>query len=103
MRAETWEQLNGMCFGDDPFEGPVGDPYGEDDLLVPECVQYQPKPQFYAYHVPVSAYCGQAVGRVKHRRHQEERERRSVVNGAFWVTMIFVAIALAVNLPEWIW
>lgn len=52
--------------------------------------------------VPVSAYCGQAVGREKRRQHIEQRERRKLVNGAFWMAVGFGLLVLAVNLPEWI-
>lgn len=98
MRPDFWEMMNGQCFGDDPFAEET-----EYELEVPSFMCYQPKPQFMNYDIPVSAYCGQAVGRVKRRQHMEQKEHRKLVNGAFWTMVGFGLLVLAVNLPEWIW
>lgn len=84
------KSLNGTCWGELPEN--------DWELEVPEFMTNT------AYtvptEVPVSAYCGQAMGRERRRRHREAKAKRQTVNGVFWSLVGFGLFAAAVNLVE---
>jgi len=91
MKAETWNLLNGQGFGELPER--------DMELEIPEFMVTR---AYAVPEVPVSAYCGQAAGRVKRRQHMTERNHRRSKNATFWMAVGFGLLVLAVNLPEWI-
>lgn len=81
--------LNGTGWGELPEK--------DWDLQVPE---FMTNRAYSVPTVPVSAYCGRAVGRVKSRQHREAKAKRQMVNGVFWCLVGFGIFAAAVNLVE---
>ena len=81
--------LNGTGWGELPKD---------DGIEIPEFMRN------YQYngrtHVPVSAYCGQAMGRERRRQHQKEKNRRDMINGVFWCLVGFGILVAVVNLGE---
>lgn len=81
--------LNGTAWGELPES---------DGIEIPEFMRnYQYNGRI---HVPVSAYCGQAMGRVKSEQRRAQKEKRDFINGVFWCLVGFGIFAAVVNLAE---
>ena len=84
-------KLNGTGWGELPKD---------DGIEIPDFMRN------YSYHgrtsVPVSAYCGRAMGRERARKHQEAKKKRDMINGLFYCFAAFGILVLAVNLAEWV-
>ena len=110
MKAETWELLNGMGFGDAPhgaqmqnaecrMQNSGSDACASqryDELLIPGFMFETTQ----SVLVPAAAYRAQGVGRVKRLAHQREKQIRDVVNGVFWSLVGFGVFALILYLGD---
>ena len=116
MKAETWEKLNGMVFGEvgcsetaNPstiFDGPpplageamrtINDRTYDGEINIPGFMYETTQ----SVLVPAAAYRAQGVGRLKHAEHQREKQVRHVVNGVFWSLVGFGVFALILNLAD---
>lgn len=105
MRTETWEKLNGTCWGDDPRA--ISDCTYNGELEIP-AFMFEPTQSVL---VPAAAFRAQGVGRVKHARRMEQKQVRDVVNGVFWMlagvgafaAVCKVAMLLADALGRMVW
>lgn len=92
MKAENWELLNGMGFG----ERTINDrPY---EVEVPGFM-YETS---YSVLVPASAYRAQGTGRVKRQVRAEKKLRRDFMNGLVYTVAAFGLLVVAINLAEWL-
>lgn len=99
MKNENWELLNGQGFGERVhLPSPLKGNACGDGIEIPEFMRN------YSYNgrvgVPVSAYCGRAMGRERARKHQQDKARRDMINGLFYCFAAFGVLVFVVNLAE---